>query len=385
MNRSIGPLLVAGLACLSLVGACGYLPGSRPGDGMSSPPPQKPAPTLSVGPTPLPIGSNLVWDADLVDGSMGWMLAAQGCGQSGDPCQYAVIRTNDGGKTWSEPVAIGTVFASSDGDAPRFVRFVNRTDGFVYGHTAAFATHDGGRTWSDAGIPPFDVVAIAGRGNTAWALSRDCAKGVTCPYTVRSSVDGGRTWVSHQLPSALFSPADAIPFGSGGLLVSSATDMALTVDGGMTWRLVGSHCAGNETFRSVVATSDGKEIWQLCTGLANGVPSDKALFVSEDGGATWSASSTGGLPVSGGLVDLVAAPGATAFITSEVDPIFETNDAGRSWTKVAPPTAEYPKGWGFLTLRFAAAGDAWALDLERHLWASHDGGSSWSPLPKTGA
>jgi photosystem II stability/assembly factor-like uncharacterized protein len=326
-----------------------------------------------------PTANTFIWDADLVDASTGWVLLPLGCSQPSDMCQYAVARTDDGGHTWANPVNVGPALVQADGDGPRFVRFLNRSDGFVYGHSAAFATHDGGRSWGDAGIPAGEVVAIAGHGPRAWVLSRDCAKGVTCPYTVRSSVDGGRTWIPHQLPASAFSPIDAIPFGTAGLLVSSATDLAVTTDGGSTWSSLPTQCAGNQTFRDFVATADGNEIWQLCTGLVNGVPSDKQLYVTENRGTTWSAVPR--QPVGGSLVTLIANAKATAFITTESDPISVTRDLGRTWTQVAPSSGVPSKPWGFMSMRFATTGDAWARDFGQIIWASHDAGATWSQLP----
>jgi photosystem II stability/assembly factor-like uncharacterized protein len=334
-------------------------------------------------PTSRPPSNIFVWDADLVDCSAGWILIAPACSMpAATTCQYQVARTIDGGLTWSRPVAVGPVYAAGDGDAPRFIRFLNRSDGFVYGHSGAFVTHDAGLHWGNAGFPAGEVVAISGRGTRAWAVTRDCAKGTSCPYTVRASADGGRTWKAHQLPSEL-SPLDATPFGDSGLVVNTFTDLAITSDGGATWQTVKGACSGNETFRNFVTTVDGNELWQLCEGLLDGVPSDKKLFVSENQGTSWSLvkPSPARLPANGLLVTLVSTAPATALITSEADPISMTRDLGKTWTQLLPTGKVHSDALGFMSIRFDAGGDAWARDFNQIIWASHDNGMTWAWLP----
>jgi photosystem II stability/assembly factor-like uncharacterized protein len=367
--------------------ACGRLPVAE--SSPSPPPSQSPAP--SAGPTPAatpyatsrPPANIFIWDADLVDALAGWILIAPACSlPDATACQYQVARTVDGGMTWSHPVAVGPVYSATDGDAPRFVRFLNRSDGFVYGHSDAFVTHDGGLHWSGAGLPAGEVVAIAGRGIGAWAVTRDCAKGVVCPYTVRASADGGRTWTAHQLPNDI-SPLDAIPFGDSGLLASTFSDIAVTADGGTTWQRVRSACGVTETFRNFVATVDGNELWQLCEGLVAGVPSDHTLYVSENQGASWSLvkPSPARLPANGTLETLISTARGTALITSDSDPIFVTRDLGVTWTQVAPPTTVRSEALAFPSVRLDGNGNGWARDFNQIVWTSHDNGMTWTPLP----
>lgn len=380
--------IAALVACLAVMTACGRLPVAGASPSASAAPSPSPSPAASATPTPIAYPtfrpSNVfVWDADLVDALAGWILIASACSApDATTCQYQVAGTVDGGMTWSHPVAVGPVYAATDGDALRFVRFLNRSDGFVYGHSDAFVTHDGGLHWSGAGFPAGEVVTIAGRGTGGWSVTRDCAKGVVCPYTVRASTDGGRTWTAHQLPAEL-SPLDAITLGDSGLLVNTFTDIAMTSDGGTTWRTVKSACSGNETFRNFVATVDGNELWQLCEGLVAGLPSDKKLFVSENQGTSWSLvkPSPARLPANGLLMTLISTGNAAALITSENDPISVTRDLGVTWTQVAPPTTVRSDALGFSSIRLDGNGNGWARDSNQILWASHDNGTTWTPLP----
>lgn len=349
-----------------------------------------PTPTVT-SPAPTPGTSSIhqyALDVDLIDRSTGWMLLQQCPDSPGGSCQNSVVQTLDGGQTWSATTKAGPPFAHGDGDAPRAIHFLNRSDGFVYGHEAAYVTHDGGITWTHINLPAVFVSSIAGRGNVAWAVTYPCAKGQACPYEVRSSLDGGHTWSSpHSLPDD-FSPLDAVPFGTMGLLVPSfATplvnfgDMAITSDGGATWRLIKSACTSTTASMDYVTTSDGRELWQLCTDFPSQVETNMVLFVSEDGGVSWSQRATsqsgGSLPhMVGGLVSI--GPHTAFMITTG---ILVTRDAGLSWAQVAPAPSSGQNPSSFGAIRFANGTDGWALDSAQTIWATIDGGAHWTPVP----
>src|SRR5690348_10546187 len=139
-----------------------------------------------------------VIDFDLVDRNLGWVLAAvcdhnvaNGLGN----CQAWVVATRDGGHTWVDPAKVGTLFSGYDADGPRHIHFANTSDGFVYGLGVAFVTHDGGRTWTRIPGQTSELIAITGFA-TVWAVLEPCATGSQCPFAVRASSDGGRTWAA---------------------------------------------------------------------------------------------------------------------------------------------------------------------------------------------
>jgi photosystem II stability/assembly factor-like uncharacterized protein len=105
------------------------------------------------------------------------------------------------------------------------------------------------------------------------------------------------------------------------------------------------------------------------------------LFVSEDGGVSWSQRATsqsgGSLPhMVGGLVSI--GPHTAFMITTG---ILVTRDAGLSWAQVAPAPSSGQNPSSFGAIRFANGTDGWALDSAQTIWATIDGGAHWTPVP----
>jgi photosystem II stability/assembly factor-like uncharacterized protein len=341
-----------------------------------TPTPSKPSPAPILTP-PVGVPQLALEDLDLTDAPTGWILLSNCAYTSSATCQYSVASTTDGGLSWTKPSQVGPSFDRTDGDAPRTVRFLNHQDGFVYGHSSAYVTHDGGNTWSGAGLPAKFVSGIAAAGQTVWAVTSPCGKGVTCQLEVRRSVDGGRSWLApHALPLGFY-PEELVPFASG-MIMSSVPlgDIQMTTDGGLTWRSIKSQCAGN-SFRGNVATSDGIELWELCMGYPDATTNvaDKTLFVSEDGGKSWKQRATslngGVLQPTGFPVWFVSNRSGVAFMSGAPTPLI-THDAGSTWTPVGLD------GTALWLIRFAGSLDGWALEGTTNLWVTTDGGETWS-------
>ncbi|HEY1163006.1 MAG TPA: hypothetical protein VGF78_08065 [Candidatus Dormibacteraeota bacterium] len=343
----------------------------------------KASPVPSAAPaTPAPPSGLVIIDVDPLSASSGWILLTNCSSPMAAKCHYSVASTVNAGKTWSKAVQVGPSFDATNGDAPRSLHFVNPADGFVWGGAGGFATHDGGRTWKAIGVKAvfFAQHAVAGHGSNVWLLTEPCAKGTLCPYEVRSSVDGGRTWSApHSLPLGA-SPVDVVAFGDRGLLISTMPggDMEITLNGGVDWQHVNTKCVIN-TFSSMVATSDGRELWELCLDYPDvEIPNEK-LFVSEDGGKSWTLRLSSQVTPYEVQQDystiLISTRLGTALMTSIRATITLSHNSGVTWTKVGP------SGITFEQLRFANATEGWALDVTQNLWATSDGGDHWSRLP----
>jgi photosystem II stability/assembly factor-like uncharacterized protein len=315
---------------------------------------------------------------DLVDISTGWVLFTTCIQPMTGTCHYSVVATGDSGGTWSRPAQVGGQFDPTNGDAPRTVHFLNHLDGFVYGHAIAFVTHDGGRTWGRLNVPAVFVSFIVGRGRVAWAATYPCAKGTVCSFEIRSSVDGGRTWSkAYELPAGS-SPVEAVPFAASGLLIATSADLMITLDAGATWRPIRSKCSP-ATFEKQVATSDGRELWLLCSDLPTQSGAVKqTLFISEDVGVSWTqrAISSPG-EIRGGtnrIIGLVSLAAGTALYTSDGAGVVVSHDRGATWRLAGPTDVR------FASARFSSASDGWAVDSQEYIWATTDGGDHWTQV-----
>lgn len=329
----------------------------------------QPSPVALPSPTEAPSGLVAI-DADMLSSAIGWMLLSDCPDRNSEPCHYATAHTENSGYEWTSPVPVGGEFSPSDGGAPVAIRFLNQQDGFVYGGSGAFATHDGGATWQKAGLPGF-IRTIAIGLPLVWETDYPCAKGTLCQYEVRSSSDGGRTWSGpHNLPLN-FNPETVVAFAQG--VVMSNVPMGgivITVDNGKTWNAIESPCTGNP-FRGRVATFDGSELWELCLGYPNdtGVVTERSLFVSADGGKTWSsrlatqvAGSVTSWVVSNSLHQALAAGDRASFIT---------RDGGKTWVQVAPAYVNLSRIFR-LTPTWGTA-----MDSDRNVLETFDGGAHW--------
>lgn len=370
----------AGIAAVLLaalvVGTFAYI---RAGGGIHlvAPPKVSPAPTVlpaAGAKTPAAPTGYAILDTAPLDALSGSVLLSNCIHPLTGRCHDSVVRTSDGGRTWSKPVQIGPSSSGSDGGVPRKLTFINRNDGFEYGSSAAFVTHDGGRTWKAVGFQPSWFGLIKGRGTTAWVISYPCPKGTLCAFEVRSSVDAGRTWTAPQRLPIGYSPDYGAAIGDDGLLLSGGPtgNLEITLDRGTTWSSVATPCPAS-TMRSVVTTADGIELWDLCQTDVK--PGTSKLFISTDSGRSWAArnalpATIKQLPLDYSTM-LVATGHGTALMASGLMSIAITHDGGLTWATVGP------QGYPFGSLSFASATDGWALDLSENLWTTSDGGDHW--------
>jgi len=236
-----------------------------------------------------------------------------------------VYRTDDGGQTWTrtftnpDPNAFYDCMAFSD---PRHGLAVSDPPD---GKFRIIATHDGGRTWqvrSNAGMPP------ALDGEFAFAASGTClttsgkhdfwfATGGGAQARVFHSRDFGETWTVSATP-VLSSPSAGIfslAFRDGrhGIAVGgdflatggSADALAVTSDGGHTWRLVpaedapGVYRSGSAFVQRPASRSRHGRTHATRIALAVGPTGSNISF---DGGRSWTAlAQVGADPAHGGF------------------------------------------------------------------------------------
>jgi len=168
-------------------------------------------------------------------------------------------------------------------------------------------------------------------------------------------------------------PADArlvhaIAFGDAqtGVAVNGA-HVLVTADGGRSWRLVDP--SPRRLFLLDVAFVTAER------GVAVGKAG--AIFVTRDGGKTWTSRPFGAYQ--GAVTDLVSVAfddGEFGLAVSSNGTVLATSDGGDRWAQV------YAVKDSLVEVAFAGAGRFVAIG-EDDVWISSDGGSSWSSQPQT--
>jgi len=257
------------------------------------------------------------------DSTNGWLISASGF----------ILHTSDGGKNWATQTTglLGL----------RSIDFIDKNRGFAGALTGKFyATTDGGVTWNDitstlphaakgfCGITHIgDEVHVVGRYN-----------GAATDYFY--SPDGGRTWRYSDL-SNLMQGLVEVQFlnkdvgfiggmGTSAAMGQSAAAILKTTDGGKSWRKVFEH-VGGRGFAWKIFPINSKLIY--------------ASLQSQDG----------------------------------IYRIAKTLDAGEHWDTLTVTTGR-PLGPGVQGIGFLDANTGWVGGFFQGMWATTDGGKSWTEV-----
>lgn len=230
-------------------------------------------------------------DVDAVDVQTAYVLSI------GNGAASRIYKTTDAGKSWQ--------LQFKNDDAKAFLdamTFWDANHGIVFGDSVdlkfyVLMTADGGRTWTRVpteNLPPAqgNEGAFAASGTNVAVFGKTHAwigTGAAAKSRVLRTADGGRTWQIADTPLAsggstgIFSIAfrdevHGVVAGGDYQKEQAAVDnLAVTNDGGVTWKLV----KGLSGFRSVVAYVPGSKTL-VALGPAGG-------DYSTDDGQTWTA------------------------------------------------------------------------------------------------
>ena len=243
------------------------------------------------------------------------------------PGYPALYRSRDRGATWQrvdDRVQAGEIVNMDPTGARIAFAPAKPAEIWVPSTNLHFRSRDGGKTWSDFRVPDQDVYAIAvdpadpkvvyagGRGSTNH-LSR--------------SDDGGKTWkkIGRGLPEQSISDVLVDPKNPTNILVAVGfSDLFRSADRGETFAPLPTPAGGtDELYRLRLDPRDGHVVWAA---------TEKGLFVSRDGGATWRGSDegTGSFLVRSVAFDprdprrMLAASGGGG--------VYRSEDGGASWS-----------------------------------------------------
>ncbi len=272
-----------------------------------------------------------------------------------------VLRTDDGGQTFSRRTALPGTRAAGASGFPRDVVFATADAGLASVSPGPggeiLRTADGGATWTSVLVAPAGLRTLhLAPGGTAYAVGDG-------PALYRST-DGGGTWERRDLAGA--PGGDAITGircrdGDTCVLTTGRGDRLLrTDDGGETVAVI---AAADLPLRAV-AWADASRV--VAVGARG------ATVVSSDAGASF-ARLGGELP--GRYSRIRSAGGDLAFAVGQRGALARTTDGGMTWMPGAVSTSE-----DVVDASFASASTGFALDSDGTLLRTDNAGASWRIL-----
>jgi photosystem II stability/assembly factor-like uncharacterized protein len=332
-----------------------------------------------------------------------------------------LLRTTDGGKSWRDvgPTALAAHYVAAAGFRSATEAWVQSsptrpTQPALGGHAPVWWTADGGRSWRQGGYPAAagEVVRYPLRGGSLFFLNGRQGWRVETiglgmnqfRVLVEATTDGGKSW--HQVfVSEPSQPASGLPSGcmpsaltfkdqtngwaAGTCPAANSTLLLVTHDGGTTWQpeklqiprgaaVAGCSCKAEApiffTSSRAVLTVDYRQ-----TGTNDRPDPEAAIYVSDDGGASWRlhrppSRNAGGIAFTDReRIWQLDEGGGT---------IYRSADGGQKWDAVIPN----PSLGAHPVLDLVDTQAAWALlpgsnpSSPRSLLATSDGGQSWHRL-----
>lgn len=328
---------------------------------------------------------------DFVSPAEGWFVATFDSGR------YALLHTKDAGRHWERQLTGGTYQRSV------YVNFFDRGDG-VFGLLGAqsllLRTADGGRTWSSKPAVYTNAFVLAATfvdPDHGWVLVRSGTRAAAPPELFRTQ-DGGSEWTNLGSPVTGTDQALRVHFTNsdeGWLDTISARPYAYrSEDAGATWRQVrlpvppggwppaGQYFVAAQPTQGVGVVATVASFAQTVgrTGIGERVVGYPPLTVQ---------AYDGGVPVSytyGTLVDAIPSRGLGAAASqhrsgssqsqapNQVQ--FGSLDGGDTWSVIAPPGVPGAIGYSDAENWWWIGSGAWAT--------SSNGGTTWTPYRNVG-
>ena len=355
-------------------------------------PTSAPAPTTSVPPAPAPEDLQGPRSVTFVSERTGWILEERAC--STPPCSAVVLSTRNGGETWSRlPTEIPPAATPGTTSSSRRIRFADLHNGWIFGPDL-LETHDGGAHWSPAALPggePADIAALETSAGRVHAVGSQ-ANGIGA-VIFTSPVDRD-DW--HVSPTTLDLGAGPIPVpqiilhrDAGWIVLVNRAVMGGAILRNGNWRPWTPPCADTSGPARLAASSSNDVVAVCDEGTYGGPPPGTHLYISKNGGATFSRQSVA-IGHSVGFAGAIATPSAGTVFMVMVDEttstLAETTDGGRRWQTVyrAAPNTSLSE-FGFTSARQGVVIQTTNPSGFNQLWRTTDGGRTWAPLETTNA
>jgi photosystem II stability/assembly factor-like uncharacterized protein len=287
-----------------------------------------------------------VTSQSFVTPSQGYVLANTG----------QVLATNDAGQTFSGNSApIPGTQAAGGGATATDIAFTSATTGFATVGGTIVRTTNGAGSWTSvhSGGAPLNSIFFVDS-NNGFAVGANS--------TVVRTTDGGATWTNRSLSGA------GGPYNFLRVRCANSTRCLLNAEG--STGVVRTDDAGaTGSFISFGATPINASAFaspsQAVAGAANG-----AMFVSADGGVTW--TQVGG-SLGRQLTGMRALNANFAYAWGQLGAIVTSPNGGVSWTPSTIPSSNAVD-----EASFADPNNGFALDSGGTLWGTSNGGSTWA-------
>ena len=278
------------------------------------------------------------------DALHGWIAGSQYISSDG-----FIAVTNDGGYTWTETTPVGF---SGFND----VYFLDSLNGWACGEDDAIVhTEDGGNTWTE--------IPVNGLGSEFQGIHINPDKSgiLVNSYWAFFTFDGGLTWDSVVSVGTSASLQRFRLFDNGvGIAVGDYGAMVKTCDSGQSWQRM------NKGITSKILDIG---FFNPLDGMAIAGYYHADLYLTHDGGATWTMDST--LNVS--FFYMMKVSGQSCYLLSASNKLYVSHNAGADWIIRDVPTIDYR----YTDLQFLNENTGYICGPNGKFYKTIDGGQTW--------
>jgi len=248
---------------------------------------------------------------------------------------------------WTSPGSPSISWQYIDTLPTRLIRHINLSPNYANDQTVFANTYGGGNLWSTNGGATWTFQ------NTGMNLSYTDASGISPNYAQDGTAFSG-----------------------------DADGLQRTTNHGATWpKLTGN---GQADYPRAFAISPNYALDStVLIGGTNTNLAYEGLFLSTNGGSTWTMTNVTGISVNAIAFSPAFATDRTAFAASAQTGLYKSTNGGVTWTLLTLPQTTQAALTVVVSPSFATDGTVFAGGLTGGLFKSVNGGSTWTVLPGT--